>query len=397
MQQSDRMPSSSDVSHSRSGGPHAPPGHEAAQASPVVVLPGLSLANATGPGAVPADAAAGWRQALGQIRLDDTIGLAVRLPVCPQTCWHCSNTPRLQGTHGEQSALLQAVAHEAALAAAAGAAQGEVVHLHFTGGSANIVGAASLQPLVQALRTQLRITRSAGWSLVADPRACTPDELAALRAMGFDELTLGVVDLDGMVQAGIGRLVSLPLLDDVVRQAWRLRWRQVQIDLVCGLPGQHPLGWVRTLQAVLALGPTRIRCRTARRDAAAHPAQRVLARDAWPEAETLPVLCATTERLLGEAGYQSVAGGLWVLEDDPCLRESVGTAAAACAPRHRLALGPGGCSRVAGRDVLNEADPAAYVAHLACGRSAARAWRPAQGPAEAFRPSEADAPGPALH
>lgn len=379
MQQSGRMPGSSTVSRASPGCPTLP--GTAPDATPPAGLACGTAADTARPGGDP-DLV--WSQALGQIRPHDTLALAVRLPMCPQTCAHCSNTPRLHGTRAAQQGLLQALSREVALAAEAGAARGEVVDLRFTGGSVNVVGSAVLQPLVQALRTQLRVTRSATWSLTADPRACTPDELSTLRALGFDTLVLGVGDLDGAVQAGIGRLVSPTLLDDVVRQAWRLRWRQVQIDLVCGLPGQHPQGWLHTLRAVLALGPTRIRCRPARRSAAAHPAQQVLAPDAWPAPETLPVLSAATVRLLGEAGYQPLDDGVWVLEDDPWLRDVAGlarlpggaTGTSGLAPVHRLAFGPAGCSRVAGWQVLNESDPVAYIGRLRDGRSAVRHLRP---------------------
>jgi coproporphyrinogen III oxidase-like Fe-S oxidoreductase len=310
-----------------------------------------------------------WTDLIGRIASADTLSLILQLPLCPQTCSHCCHGPRLHGTRSLQERLLEALGLELALAARAGAVRGDVMDVQFRGGAANAAGAAGLGPLVQAVRGQLHVPAGAPWSLAADPRLCSVEELAALHGLGFDTLQLGVVDLDPVVQASAGRLLSVALLDDVIRQAWRARWRQVQLDLTCGLPFQQPEGWRRTLQAVLRLGPTRIRCVAAHRNPERHAAQRALHRDAWPSPSGVAELREIAGSVLTAAGYRQASPHLWVLEDDPLLRDAADQAPASgagatLAPGHHLELGPGARSVVCGTQARNEVDPLRYLEGL---------------------------------
>lgn len=347
---------------------------------PGASAPGGLAAGAAGTGGMAAGAggtdpgARRWHQALGRIHSDAPLSLALRLPVCAQTCWHCSGSPRLQGAADAPQHLLRALGQDLEWSAEAGAARAAVVDVQFAGGGVNMLGAAQLAPLVHAVRQRLAVTASAPWSVTADPRWGTPAEMAALRGLGFETLVLSVADLDPAVQAATGRLVSTALLDDVVQTAWRQRWRQVQFNLVCGLPAQQPDGWQRTLEQVLALGPTRIRCMPARRDARAYPAQQALLPGAWPPAASLPALWQVAVQTLSDADYVPLGHGLWVLEDDPWLRAAergwltAGAAGPVVGPlAHRLSLGPGGRSEIGGERAHNVVDPATYIERCARG------------------------------
>jgi oxygen-independent coproporphyrinogen-3 oxidase len=85
----------------------------------------------------------------------------------------------------------------------------------------------------------------------------SPSQLALLRALGFNRLSMGVQDLDPRVQDAISRIQTPEETRDMLETARALGFRGINFDLIYGLPRQTPESWSRTLAQVLEMAPDR--------------------------------------------------------------------------------------------------------------------------------------------
>jgi oxygen-independent coproporphyrinogen III oxidase len=84
-----------------------------------------------------------------------------------------------------------------------------VEQLHWGGGTPTFLTTEQMQELMQVTR---RAFPAAGWETAAsisieiDPREVHDDTIAALRALGFNRMSLGVQDFDPRVQKAVNRI-----------------------------------------------------------------------------------------------------------------------------------------------------------------------------------------------
>ena len=115
-----------------------------------------------------------------------------------------------------------------------------------------------------------------------DPRVTSVEQLARLRELGFNRLSLGVQDFAPEVQAAVNRIQSYELTRDIIEAGRALGFASVNVDLIYGLPYQTLDGFRRTLDQVLTLAARsrgRVLVRVRAVDSRAHeaPARRVAA------------------------------------------------------------------------------------------------------------------------
>jgi oxygen-independent coproporphyrinogen-3 oxidase len=79
-----------------------------------------------------------------------------------------------------------------------------------------------------------------------------------LRELGFNRISLGVQDVDPLVQKAVNRIQPIEQTAEVVSAARDYGFKSVSIDLIYGLPHQNSDRFVKTLNTVLKLDPDRL-------------------------------------------------------------------------------------------------------------------------------------------
>jgi oxygen-independent coproporphyrinogen-3 oxidase len=198
--------------------------------------------------------AVSWLAALeGGTRLS----LYVHIPFCHSLCWYCGcntkATRRYPPVAHYLHFLLTEIANVAALIP-----EHEVVHIHWGGGSPNILSPADIGVLARELGTRFKISEAADFAVEIDPRHIDDAQVDAFMEAGVRRVSIGVQDFDTAVQAAIGREQSFEVTRWAV-DAFRGRGvGSINIDLMYGLPHQTQESVDRTLEQVLELEPDRI-------------------------------------------------------------------------------------------------------------------------------------------
>ncbi len=128
-----------------------------------------------------------------------------------------------------------------------------VSSVHLGGGTPTFLGEELLSRLVYRCIDQFNVSDQTEWALESSASALTPGMIAAMQALGFRRLHVGVQTLEDPVRRRIGRRQPAAEVLRVIRETVGLGWI-VSVDLIVGLPGQTVTGVLDGLQALLDAG-----------------------------------------------------------------------------------------------------------------------------------------------
>jgi oxygen-independent coproporphyrinogen III oxidase len=186
------------------------------------------------------------------------LSLYFHIPFCQTLCWYCGCNTKAVRRHEPVTGYLAVLAKEVASVAARVPADHEVAHIHWGGGTPNILSPDDIRQLDTTVRSAFKVAKDVEFGVEIDPRHIEAGQVAAFAAAGVTRVSLGVQDFDPAVQEAISRHQSF---EDTKRAADLFRAAgvaSVNIDLVYGLPHQTRESVERTIEQVLTLNPDRI-------------------------------------------------------------------------------------------------------------------------------------------
>lgn len=205
--------------------------------------------------------AADFREDLATARDRRPLSLYVHIPYCEKLCYYCACTKeivpaskRRENDPGE--ALLQGLEIETGRLADI---LTEPVHqVHLGGGSPTFLKADQLERLWRTIIRRFAVGADAEIAVEIDPRITTRAQLATLRGLGFNRVSLGIQDFAPVVQEAVNRLQPLETVQRVVAWCRELGVGSVNFDLIYGLPFQTVDTMADTLDKAISLSPDRI-------------------------------------------------------------------------------------------------------------------------------------------
>lgn len=250
----------------------------------------------------------GYNSAIGLQALANSgpeLSLYLHVPFCRELCYYCGCNKVISRDQTKADRYLLALAREIQFYRDA-TAHKTVSQLHLGGGTPTFLDHQQLQQLMRLLRQQFHFAEDAVLSIEIDPRSCDRAKLQLLRELGFSRVSFGVQDFDAQVQQAIHRHQSYDLVDTLVQAAKELGYSSINLDLVYGLPWQHPTRFAATLQQVIALDPDRVSLFSYAHLPERFAAQRKIPTEALPNAHQKLELLALSVKTLGQAGYQPI-------------------------------------------------------------------------------------------
>lgn len=206
-----------------------------------------------------ADVGAGEYVALLE-RLQDTsnLSLYLHIPYCHELCWYCGCNTKPVKRYEPVAKYAAALEREFAMVAAHLQAPRRVTNIHWGGGSPNVLSAAHIRLLSDALRTHFDVAGGAEIAVEIDPRTLSIPQVAAFTDTGVNRVSFGVQDFDPTVQAAINRIQPFDMTRRAVELFRERGVASVNVDLVYGLPHQTLATAERTVRQVLRLSPDRV-------------------------------------------------------------------------------------------------------------------------------------------
>ena len=154
------------------------------------------------------------------------------------------------------------------------------------------------------------------YSIEIDPRVMQPGDVAHLRRLGFNRISLGVQDLDEDVQKAVNRVQSLATTAAVIDEARQHGFRSINIDLIYGLPRQTLQSFSETLRRIIELAPERIAMYNYAHLPHRFPPQRRIQAEELPDSATKLEILHNAIDSLAAAGYEYIGMDHFARPDD---------------------------------------------------------------------------------
>jgi putative oxygen-independent coproporphyrinogen III oxidase len=302
-------------------------------------------------------------------------GVYVHVPFCASRCGYCdfnTYTSSELGGGASREGYADSVLAELALAARVlGDAPPRRVDTVFVGG-----GTPTLLPADDLARILDAIDRI--WPLAADvevtteanPESVTPESLKALRAAGYNRISLGMQSAAPGVLAILDRRHSAGRATAAALEARDAGFDHVNLDLIYGTPGESVADFAASLAEVTAAGVDHVSAYALIVEDGTRLAARMRRGELpYPSDDVAADRYLAAEAALAAAGFSWYEVSNWAK-----------TPAGQC--RHNLlywtggdwwGLGPGAHSHVGGVRWWNVKHPSAYAARLAAGESPGQA------------------------
>ncbi|SDT95245.1 oxygen-independent coproporphyrinogen III oxidase [Halopseudomonas salegens] len=246
------------------------------------------------------------------------LSLYVHIPFCANICYYCACNKVITKDRSRSTAYLESLYREIDLISAHAGRDQVVEQLHFGGGTPTFLSHQELRDLLTKLRASfnLRDDDLGDYSIEIDPREADWATMGLLREIGFNRVSFGVQDIDPEVQRAVNRLQSLEQTSQVMEAARALAYRSINIDLIYGLPKQHPESFARTVDAIIELKPDRLSVfNYAHLPERFLPQRRINSEDLPSPADKLRMFEQSIKQLT-DAGYRYIGMDHFALPDD---------------------------------------------------------------------------------
>jgi oxygen-independent coproporphyrinogen-3 oxidase len=125
--------------------------------------------------------------------------------------------------------------------------------LYWGGGTASILTTDEITRIWAALRDHHDLSQLVEATIESSPETLTAEKLACLYEQGFRRISIGVQSFDDERLRTIGRAHDAQTAVRALELAYAAGFRDINIDLICGLPGERAHERERTLELVRRL------------------------------------------------------------------------------------------------------------------------------------------------
>ena len=244
------------------------------------------------------------------------LSLYFHIPFCRSMCTYCGCNVVITRRPDKADRYIDYLAREMDLVCRQLPRRRSVIQLHLGGGTPTFLGELQLLRLWDEVRARFTLLPGAEVALEIDPVVTSTQQLALLRGMGFNRVSMGIQDFTPQVQQAVGRVQSAAATWRLLRYARELGYGGINVDLIYGLPHQREQTFASTLDRVIEMRPDRVAVFGYAHVPWMRPHQKQLDEAAIPgPADRFRLFVVALRRFL-EAGYVQIGMDHFALPDD---------------------------------------------------------------------------------
>jgi len=244
------------------------------------------------------------------------LSLYFHLPFCDTLCYFCGCNMIVTHNRDRIRRYLGYLKKEIDRVRSLVAAGRKTVQLHWGGGTPTHLSPEEISDLITYIGRRFEIAPQAEVSCEVDPRELSRDHLAALRAGGFNRISMGIQDFNEKVQKAVNRIQPEDMTRQVVGWVRELGFESLNVDLIYGLPFQAAGQFESTIDSIVDIFPDRIALFNFAYVPWMKKHQKLIRADDLPTPEEkLDILKMAIEKLTG-AGYVFIGMDHFAKPDD---------------------------------------------------------------------------------
>jgi oxygen-independent coproporphyrinogen-3 oxidase len=188
------------------------------------------------------------------------INLYVHLPFCVYKCTFCGFYSLTEQSKTIIDRYISALKKELELLLKTFSLEDAIVtSIYFGGGTPTYLSAKQLKELIVYLRSKLNIIPNVNFTCEANPEnlvgSAGEDKVQTLLENGVNRLSIGIQTFDNGILKLIGRGCSSQTAISAYNNAYEAGFRNINIDLMFGLPNQTLKKWEHDLDMIASLRP----------------------------------------------------------------------------------------------------------------------------------------------
>ncbi len=233
------------------------------------------------------------------------ISLYFHIPFCDTLCFFCACNKIATKKRDKADTYLDYLDKEMAIVSKLYDKDRVVEQMHFGGGTPTFLTDAQFERMMALIAKYFPLidTDKRDYSIEIDPRSVTKESIKKLASYGFNRFSLGVQDVNPIVQEAVNRIQPTEMTANIISACREVKARSVSIDLIYGLPFQNLSGFAKTVDAVIEMSPDRLSVfNYAHLPHLFSPQKRIKNEDLPKADEKLAILQMTIEKLT-HAGY----------------------------------------------------------------------------------------------
>ncbi|MDF0673142.1 MAG: radical SAM family heme chaperone HemW [Nitrospira sp.] len=291
---------------------------------------------------------------------NEDLGLYIHVPFCRRRCHFCAFY--LEIAQPDPMALFQsALTQEISLHRRQESLDGRALQsIYFGGGTPTSLPADQLAALLRLIRATWSTEGTAEVTVEAHPSSVTARDLTVLADAGFNRISFGAESMVDKDFASIGRFGRVQDTASAVQAARLAGFRNINLDLMYGLPGQSLQDWLHTLESILMLTPSHISCYALTIEEGTRLAQDIARNLILPPDDMLQIdMESAAERFLADAGFSRYEISNYAKPGYVCRHNALYWTGG-----EYLGLGPSAQSYLDGTRFGNVADLTTYAAEI---------------------------------
>lgn len=197
----------------------------------------------------------------------EAYSLYVSIPFCPNRCSYCSFVSHSIATSGAKKLLPEYFENLLLELKETGAIMkgrpSKLRSVYIGGGTPSTLTAEQIRRLISCIQENFDLQFCQEFTFEAGrPDTITTEKLIAIYESGVDRISINPQTMTDSILASIGRTHSTDDVVNTFKEARKIGFRNINMDLIAGLEGDSPENFNRSLQEVLALEPESITVHT---------------------------------------------------------------------------------------------------------------------------------------
>ena len=186
----------------------------------------------------------------------------VHIPFCAHICPYCAFykdlLDRSQTWRFCEAILQELELHESTWLTGDRRSLGRPSTIYFGGGTPTALNIAQVELLLCGFHERLDLSELVEWTMEANPGSVSAPKAGVLKKFGLNRISLGVQSWDDELLKLLGREHNARQAEESFRILRDSGFRNINIDLMFGLPDQSLDQWRATLDKTIALEPEHI-------------------------------------------------------------------------------------------------------------------------------------------
>ena len=181
------------------------------------------------------------------------IGIYVHIPFCKKKCDYCdfvSFSNKEEMIEKYVDCLIKEIADRSN--------DSIVKTIYIGGGTPSILNPHSIEEILFAIRTNFAVADEVETTIEINPGTCTKKKLEEYKKFGINRLSIGLQSSNDKILKDIGRIHTYKDFENTINLAKEAGFKNINADMIIGLPGQTIYDVEDTIDKLLKLDLTHI-------------------------------------------------------------------------------------------------------------------------------------------